>query len=74
MGEYPHDGSEDEKWAYVQKKIDAIENYKEDHPNYPKEIREACAVETRQQYEEYLKEQKKNKKKKVEPKKSAPQN
>ena len=44
VGEYPHDGSEDEKWAYVQKKIDAIENYKEDHPNYPKEIREACAV------------------------------
>ncbi len=74
VGEYPHDGSEDEKWAYAQKIIDAIKKYKEDHPNYPKEIREACAVETRQLYEEYLKEQKKSKKKKVEPKKSAPQN
>ena len=74
VGEYPHDGSEDEKWAYAQKIIDAIKKYKEDHPNYPKEIREACAVETRQLYEEYLKEQKKSKKKKVEPQKSAPQN
>ena len=51
-----------------------IKKYKEDHPDYPKEIREACAVETRQLYEEYLKKQKKSKKKKVEPKKSAPQN
>ena len=45
-----------------------IKKYKEDHPDYPKEIREACAAETRQLYEEYLKKQKKAKRKKLNPK------
>jgi hypothetical protein len=40
--------------------IQKIEDYKEEHPNYQKEIKKASIAESKKRYEEYLAEQKKN--------------
>lgn len=61
IGEFPGEGTHEEKMEYVQKKLDAINQYKIDHPKYADEIRKACKEETQQRYEEYLKEKKSTK-------------
>ena len=38
--------------------IQKIEDYKEEHPNYQKEIKKASIAESKKRYEEYLAEQK----------------
>lgn len=63
-GTYPIDGTNEEKGAFAMSIIQKIEDYKEDHPNYKTEIKEACIAESKKNYAEYLAEQKK----------SAPQN
>ena len=63
-GTYPIDGTIEEKDAFAMSVIQKIEDYKEEHPNYQKEIKKASIAESKKRYEEYLAEQKK----------SAPQN
>ena len=69
VGEYPGNGTPQEKYDFVQSIADAIEQYKKSHPNYKQEIKESCIKEQKERYEAYIKEQKKKS-----PKKSAPQN
>lgn len=54
----PENGTTEELDAYELSIIQKVEDYKNAHPNYQKEIKEDTITETKRKYEEYLAEQK----------------
>jgi transcriptional regulator with XRE-family HTH domain len=57
-GPRPENGTTEELDAYELSIIQKVEDYKDAHPNYQKEIKEDTINETKREYEEYLAEQK----------------
>ena len=51
-GTYPIDGTIEEKDAFAMSIIQKLEDYKENHPNYKTEIKEACIAESKKNYAE----------------------
>ena len=55
-----HQRNSRSKDAFAMSVIQKIEDYKEEHPNYQKEIKKASIAESKKRYKEYLAEQKKS--------------